>query len=224
MSLLKSKVARRTAIGLSTVALVAGAALPATVMGQGITLNRCPANGTGGPTSTCVSQLGVPIAAQLNGQRASTDPSSSSRQSNDNDNSARNSNDASALNVNAQAQKAIQLGGDQSNRQSNDQDVDATAVTRTEGGTTLAVGPITNVTFHLSQDSDASAHGDATVRQDTGRAGGDATARGDIRRRRQRECPLGCRRWQWQRERRRRKRCGANRRWQRPFLERFRRW
>jgi hypothetical protein len=138
MSLLKSKIARRSAAGLSAVALIGAVALPSTVMGQSITLNRCPANGTGGPSPLCTSEIGVPIAAQQATQTSTVDPSVTNAQTSDATVSASNRNRAIALDVNAQAQKAVQVGGDQSNDQSNDQSVDASASNRTSGGDTLA--------------------------------------------------------------------------------------
>src|ERR1043166_7017568 len=172
MSLLNSKIARRSAAGLSAVALIGAVALPTTVMGQSITLNRCPANGTGGPSPLCTSQISVPIAAQNATQTGTLDPSVSNSQSNDVDLSASNRTRASQVDVNKQAQKNVQVSGDQTLDQSNDQDVDARASNTTAGGTTVAVGPITHVDFSLSQSSDASAHGDASVTQTTGRSGG----------------------------------------------------
>ena len=50
MSLFKGKIAQRSAMAISAAALVGAMALPTTVFGQSVTLNRCPANGTGGPS------------------------------------------------------------------------------------------------------------------------------------------------------------------------------
>src|SRR5712691_7979657 len=180
MSLLKGKIAQRSAVGLSAAALVAAIALPTTVMGQSITLNRCPAGGTGGPSTTCVSQIAVPIAVQHATQSSTIDPTVTNTQSNDVDLSASNRNRASAVDINAQSQRASQEGGDQTNHQSNDQDVSAHATNTTEGGATVAIGPSAHVTFTLSQSSDASANGDASVTQTTGNSGGNANATGNI--------------------------------------------
>jgi hypothetical protein len=60
MSFLKGKLAQRLAAGLSAVALVVAIALPGTAFGQSITINRCPANGTGGPSPLCTRMSGVP--------------------------------------------------------------------------------------------------------------------------------------------------------------------
>ena len=65
-----------------------------------------------------------------------------SKQSNWVDQDASNRNSANALDVNAQEQKAVQVGAGQSNRNSNYQDVSAKASTPAIGGTTLAVGPL----------------------------------------------------------------------------------
>ena len=51
MSVLGSKGARRSFVGLSAVALVLGAALPATVMGQSVTLVRKSCDFAGSPMS-----------------------------------------------------------------------------------------------------------------------------------------------------------------------------
>jgi len=72
MTLLKGKLAQRSAVALSAAALVGAIALPNTVMGQGITLNRCPANGTGGPSPLCTTQIGVPVVAPSASQSASS--------------------------------------------------------------------------------------------------------------------------------------------------------
>src|SRR5438874_12751562 len=107
MSLLKGKIAQRSAAALGAVALIGAVALPTTVMGQSITLNRCPANGTGGPTTTCISQIAVPV--QVATQTGTIDPSISNAQSADVSQSASNRNRANQIDVNAQAQKNIQV-------------------------------------------------------------------------------------------------------------------
>src|ERR1051326_8129946 len=100
MSLLRGKISQRSAAGLSALALVAAVAAPSTVMGQSITLNRCPANGTGGPAPFCESQISVPIAAQAAKQSGTNTSSVANTQSNDVSQDASNSNKASAIDVN----------------------------------------------------------------------------------------------------------------------------
>jgi hypothetical protein len=161
-------------------ALVGAIALPNTVMGQSITLNRCPANGTGGPSPLCTTQIGVPVVAPSASQSATNDPSVDNDQSNRVSQDASNRNSAGAVDVNAQSQHSTQIGGDQSNRQSNDQDVSAHASNLAIGGTTVAVGPSAKIDFALTQSSDTSARGDATVDSSTGQAGGNSNASGAV--------------------------------------------
>src|SRR5579864_9098532 len=178
MQVFKGKISQRSAIGLSTLALVAAIAAPSTVMGQSITLNRCPAAGNSDPT--CTAQFAVPIAAQKATLAGTLDPSITNSESNSVDQSATNRNRASAEDLNSQKQRATQTGGDQSNDQSNDVPVDATAAMPTSGGAATAVGPVADISFTLQQGSDASAHGDANVTQVSGQAGGNASASGSI--------------------------------------------
>ena len=164
-------------MGLSATALVVALVAPSTVMGQSITLHRC-----GIDDSSCLSnvQVAVPIAVSLASQKASIEPSASSDQSNSTKQSADNSNKALAVDLLNQAQKNILSGGDQSNELSNKQSVDSSATVSTKGGETSAIGPNADVTFKLSQESDASITGDAIAKSDTGNAGNTATAKGNI--------------------------------------------
>jgi len=177
MSLLKGKLARISAAGLSASALVVALVAPTTVMGQSITLHRC-----GIDDSSCLSsvQVAVPIAAQLASQKASLDPSASSDQSNKVKQSADNSNTSTINDMLSLAQKNVQVGGDQSNDITNVQKVESTATTSATGGDTSAIGPNADVTFELTQNSDASINGDAIARSSTGDAGNSASAKGDI--------------------------------------------
>ena len=74
MSLLKGKISQRSAIGLSSVALVVAIAAPNAVMAQSITLNRCPASSGTTATTNCTSQIAIPIAANAAAQKADSDP------------------------------------------------------------------------------------------------------------------------------------------------------
>lgn len=178
MSLPKGKLARVSAAGLSAAALVVALVAPSTVMGQSITLHRC-----GIDESNCLSnvQVAVPIAAQVATQTSSINPTATTSQSNSSDQSAENSNKAFALDLLKQAQKNVQVGGDQSNDLTNTQTVDSEATVETKGGATTAIGPNAIVHFDLSQESDASIHGSATATSSTGDAfGGTATSSGNI--------------------------------------------
>ena len=93
MSLLGSKGARRSAVGLSAVALFLGAALPGAVMGQSITLVRRSCDYAGSPTCLASLQSAVPIAAQKAEQTGTADPTATAGdQSNKVDQDADNAN------------------------------------------------------------------------------------------------------------------------------------
>jgi hypothetical protein len=179
MPLLKGKFARISAVGLSATALVVGLLAPSVVMGQSITLHKC----NGLDDSNCLSsiQIAVPTASQIGTQTASLgSPNATSDQSNSTTQSTSNHNDATLLDALGQAQKNVQVGGDQSNRVSSDPRLVADPSVDVGSGDSKAVGPIANVSFHLSQSSDASIHGSATAVSDTGDAGGNATASGAV--------------------------------------------
>jgi hypothetical protein len=184
MSLLNCKAVRRTAAGVSAIALVFAAAVPTTALGQSapaITLHRCVTTEDGGE-GTCLNNIQVakPFATQSSTQKAEMEAAVKNNQLNDVDQTATNRNKAWASTSNDQDQKAVQLGGIQSNDQSNKQDVDSRASTSAVGGATTATGPTANVNFSLSQWSDASVKGDAYATNITGKAGGDASATGAI--------------------------------------------
>jgi hypothetical protein len=127
MSLLKGKIARLSATGMSATALVAALVLPNTVMGQTITLHRC---GNDASDPTCISSIQVanPIAAQLAEQTATNgDPSATSTQNNETTQKADQSNHATAVDLLGQAQKNNQEAGDQTNDLVNVQKVDSRA-------------------------------------------------------------------------------------------------
>jgi hypothetical protein len=186
MSLLKSKGVRRIATGFSALTLVFAAAIPTLALGESapaIKLHReCPTNKDGGDPSCGFSnvQVAKTSATQSATQEAEMEATVKNTQSNDVDQTATNRNKAWASTSNDQEQKAVQLGGELSNDQSNKQDVDSRASTSAEGGATIAKGPVANVSFNLSQSSDASAHGKATAFNVTGNAGGDAWASGPV--------------------------------------------
>jgi hypothetical protein len=184
MSLLNCKGVRRIAAGFSALALVVAAAVPTTALGQSapaITLHRCVSAEDGGD-ATCLNNIQVakPWASQSATQTAELEAAVKNKQSNEVDQTATNRNKAWASTSNDQEQKAVQLGGDLSNDQSNKQEVDSRASTSAVGGATTATGPVANVIFSLGQWSDASAKGDANANINTGQAGGNASASGTI--------------------------------------------
>src|SRR6202011_3087316 len=111
---------------------------------------------------------------QLASQKASLEPSASSDQSNKVKQSADNSNTSTINDMLSQAQKNVQVGGDQSNEVTNVQKIESTATTSATGGETTAIGPNADVTFELTQNSAPSIHGDAIAKRNTGDAGNTA--------------------------------------------------
>lgn len=184
VTLFRSKDMRRGAAGVSAIALVLAAAAPTTVSAQPappITLHRsCSADDKS--DSDCLNnvQVAVPIAVQFAKQTATLKPSVDNDQSNTVDQSASNNNNAWATSSNDQDLKAIQVGADQSNDQDLTQKVSAEASNPAIGGKAVAIGPTADVTFDLTQESDASAHGNAVAVTKTGPAGGDARASGTV--------------------------------------------
>jgi len=135
MSLLRSKFAKQAAGGLTATAVLAALALPNIAMGDEITLHRC--TGDSGPICSPQVLAAVPISAQLATQQVSVDPSASSgSQSNRSTQDADNSNKAFASDVLGQAQKNVQVAGDQTNDLSNRQDVRSSADLSAESGAT----------------------------------------------------------------------------------------
>lgn len=161
MSLLNSKLARQSAVGLSAAALIAGLVVPATALGQEITLRR--------------NTIQVPIAAQLNAQKSSQAAVAASKQSNDLDQSAVNANKGLAANSFEQDQDVSNRIDDQTNVQKNDVDVDSEAKAFAVGGDTTAIGPNAKVNFTPVIVTDASVAGDASATSSTGDAGGDVS-------------------------------------------------
>src|ERR1700730_17698707 len=95
MSLLKGKLARISAAGLSATALVVALVEPGTVLGQSITLHKCSA-GDGDPTCLARVQVRVPSVAPMAPQSGNVEPSASADQSNKSNQSTDNSNRFSA--------------------------------------------------------------------------------------------------------------------------------
>ena len=178
MSLLKGKFARSAAAALSATALVVTLVAPSTVLGQSITLHRC--DHADDPTCLNNVQVAVPIAAQVATQTGTVDPSAQSNQTNSSTQSTDNTARAVAIDALHQAQRNTQSAGNQSITLNNTPSVSSDASVEVKGGNTTAVGPEADVTFDLSQTSDASVHGNATASNTSGRAGGDATASGNI--------------------------------------------
>jgi hypothetical protein len=178
MSLLKGKLARTAAAGFSAAALVVALVAPGTVLGQSITLHRC--DRADDPTCLSNVQVAVPIAAQVATQTSTIDPSAESHQTSSSTQSTDNAARAFAVNALHQAQTNTQSGGEQSIALDNTPSLTSDASVEVQGGDTTAVGPKANVTFNLTQNSDASIHGSATATTNSGDAGGDATASGDI--------------------------------------------
>ena len=166
MSLLKGKLARTAAAGLSAAALVAALVAPSTVLGQSITLHRC--DRADDPTCLSQVQVAVPIAAQVATQTGTVDPSSQSTQSSSSSQSTDNTARAMAVDALHQAQHDTQSGGDQSITLDNAPSLSADASVEVEGGKTVAIGPRAYVSFDLSQSSDASIHGSATATNTSG--------------------------------------------------------
>jgi hypothetical protein len=176
MSLLQSKIARRGAVGVAVVALVAAGAIPTTVGAQVVLRRACGNDGNNSTTNcTATSQNAVPIAAQQANNRADADAKAASLQANLLGQDADNSNKGAAFNALEQVQVTSQEGGDQDLNQ----DVDSNASTSASGGNAVAVGHSAKLDFDVVQANDASVNGDNEANSDTGDANSVAVGSGD---------------------------------------------
>src|SRR5262249_37307415 len=168
MSWLRRKGTPRLAIAMTAVVLVLGATVPPVVFGKSVspmTLHRS----CGDPSCDSTTQVAVPDAKQVAKQTLTDTSSVSNKQSNTDKLTATNPNKASATSSNDQNQTSNQAAGPQTNGQTLDQTAVGEASNSTSGGSAEAYGPVANVMFKLSQSSDASANGNATAYNVTGK-------------------------------------------------------
>src|SRR5262249_47787550 len=149
---LKSKLARRSAAGLSAVALMTALLAPTGAWAQSFKMHRCMGDPQCVPsTSVAVPQANVevPIAATLSDQSAKAAAEASSDQFNKASQDAENKNTVVGADTLAQKQVSDQTAGDQSNELSNWQKQNSSADVVVKGGDTTAIGPNAVVNYDV---------------------------------------------------------------------------